>query len=150
MVKITFEVRNKDRVRQRLNAMVPGLDAELGASLAQSADEVAALATRFAPVRTGELRESINAKRIDDSGGEGVTLGRAVSRARFVGPSSVGRAQAVKTLAWGVFAHFKWRFVEFGTVHSGAQPFMFPAYGVLRRPITPRARRVDHPLTRQA
>lgn len=138
--------RKKDKVRQKLIAMVPKVGVNLENAMREGANEIAGLARRYAPVETGQLRDSINAHVIDDYDSRAdqqiqtsfqVTLQKGKRRGLTVSRA----ARAIETQAWGIFAHFKWRFVEFGTVDTRAQPFMFPAYRVLRKRVRSRISR---------
>ena len=96
-----FERLGRDGIQQQI----------IGPGLAESAELVADVARRKAPVRTGALRESIDTK---------VSKTRARIR--------VGRT------GHGAGAPYA-RFLEFGTKNAPAQPFMRPALDESRRRI---------------
>ena len=120
-------VRNKDRVFRRLREVVPAIAREVEPAAAKGAEEVADQARTWAPRRDGDYAESIVAK----------PLTEMAARA--------GSARPIA--AWGVFAKWIWRFVEFGTAPRGAhpgtsaQPHLFPAYRVLRKRVVSRISR---------
>lgn len=130
MVRIT---RKKDRLRQKLAAVVPEIETETAKATAQGADEVAEMAQRLAPKaevqperRPGEYADSIHARRLRDD--EVQTHRR--------------NSVAGGTLAWGVFARWYWLWIEFGTKRGvTARPHLLPAYRALRRRVKTRISR---------
>ena len=134
-VRVT--VRYKDRVRAALRSTVPGIDAEVEPVLERGAGDIANLARKWVPYRSGRLYESIETARISDDIGQRADqqLRSSIKVTPFVGPSRRVSARAQDTLAWGVFAHWTWRFPEFGTEHQNAQPAFFPAFRIMRRRI---------------
>lgn len=133
MAKMVRIVRKKDRLREKLAAVVPEIEAEIAKATAQGADEIAEMAKRLAPVaevqperRPGEYADSIHARRLRDD--EVPTRGK--------------NRVAGGTLAWGVFARWYWLWIEFGT-KSGvrARPHLLPSYRALRRRVMTRISR---------
>lgn len=106
-------------------------------ALKKAAKPVADTAKALAPVKTGKLKKSIGMKVIRNNAGKaayaeamkgGASKGEAAAAAREAnsaaraagnGPSALVRVQATAP-----HAHF----VEWGTKHSGAHPFLGPAY----------------------
>ncbi len=132
MAKMVRIVRKKDRLREKLAAVVPEIETEIAKATAQGADEVAEMAQRLAPRaevqperRPGEYADSIHARRLRDD--EVRTRGNSI---------------AGSTLAWGVFARWYWLWIEFGTKRGvTARPHLLPAYRALRRRVTTRISR---------
>ncbi|MEH6727890.1 MAG: HK97-gp10 family putative phage morphogenesis protein [Hyphomicrobiales bacterium] len=133
MAKIMRIVRKKDRLRQKLAAVVPQIEAEIAKATAQGADEIAEMAKRLAPVaevqserRPGEYADSIHARRLRND--------EVQTRRR--------NSVAGGTLAWGVFARWYWLWIEFGTKTGVTpRPHLLPAYRALRRRVTTRISR---------
>lgn len=133
MAKMVRIVRKKDRLRQKLAAVVPEIEAEIAKATAQGADEIAEMAKRLAPVaevqparRPGEYADSIHARQLRDD--EVPTRGK--------------NRVAGGTLAWGVFARWYWLWIEFGTKNGvRARPHLLPSYRALRRRVMTRISR---------
>nr|WP_320142407.1 HK97 gp10 family phage protein [uncultured Cohaesibacter sp.] len=123
----------KERAFRKLKQLAPEVEKQLGPGLEKSADELVGLARRYAPKKSGDYARSIETDQIEED---------------------------KQTPAWGVFADFIWRFIEFGTRagkriekkgprigtlvrHPGAkaQPHLWPAYRVLQRRIKYRTSR---------
>lgn len=140
MAKMVRIVRKKDRLREKLAAVVPEIEAEIAKATAQGADEVAQMAKRLAPVaevqperRPGEYADSIHARRLRDD------EVRSTVRGFFGGEKA---AHAVGTMTWGIFAKWYWLWIEFGTKNGvSARPHMLPAYRSLRRRVKTRISR---------
>lgn len=140
MAKMVRIVRKKDRLREKLNRIVPGIERQMAGDIALGAEEIAALAKRLAPVaeveperRPGEYADGIRARRLRDD------------EIKFKVKGFLGRknnAQASGSLAWGIFSRWYWRWIEFGTKRGvAARPHMFPANRVLRRRVKSRISR---------
>lgn len=102
-----------DRNMRRLKKIVPEADRQLDVANEKTAKEFVAMASGVAPRDTGDLADSIRAEKVKDADSAG----------------------------WGVFALWRWIFVEFGTVNQTATPFLFPVYRLLRKRHVGRARR---------
>ena len=143
----------KEKAFRQLKRVTPAVEHELQDSLQTGASEVADLAKRYAPKKTGDYAESITAKQVEDESGLPV---------------------------WGVFASWIWRFIEFGTsagryrsrvgsrrsdvqqhktagrysyrTHPGnpASPHLWPAYRVVKRRIKSRITRKLNKSIKQA
>ena len=115
-------IENRRRLEGKLKALPNNGAEKVRKAIAKSAPELARTAQALAPVDTGELRKSIQHEIADD--GLSATVGSK---------------------------HYWARFVEFGTKAGGknrpdhpgtqAQPFLFPAYRILKKRIVGRIRR---------
>lgn len=108
---VGVKVLKRDRLFSKLRKLAPDTDREVAKAVAKGAEEVAATAKQLAPVATGELRDSI---------------GWQMNKSRM---------NIVATISADAL-HARW--VEFGTKggvlgSQPAQPFMFPAYRLLRK-----------------
>lgn len=110
---ISMKSPKLDATMRRLRRIVPEADAAIDAANQKTAEELAALAKSAAPKRSGDLADSIRAEAVNDGG----------------------------TRGWGVFAIWRWFFIEFGTVNHRAQPFLFPVYRLLKKRHIGRIRR---------
>lgn len=96
-----------------LSDLAPRIMAAVDAEMEDAAEELAFLAQDLAPVRTGTLRASIHAQRIDHL--------------------------ALQVRADAEYAAY----VEYGTSRAPAQPYMTPAMETIRESYAPRiARRI--------
>lgn len=117
----------REALTKRLRQLVPDIEQEAGKAQLEAAEELAAAIEARAPISedgTGDYRASISGGRLADNPGKAV-----------IGVSSTKDPNAT-----GVFADFKWRWIEFGTAErtvkktgasSGrmpAQPHIFPTY----------------------
>lgn len=109
---VSIKVTNKDRLFARFRRLAPTADRELTLAALKSAEEVANLAKRFVPVRSGALRDSITFDAVEGKPAAQATAGDA--KAYYAG--------------W----------VEHGTTKNKAQPFMWPAYRLLKKRIVSR------------
>lgn len=89
----------KSRLPQIEKQLAPAVNKALG----EAAERIAAQAKANAPVRTGALKNSIEAK------------------------PGVFRVRERPAQGYGIYAAWYWFFQEFGTVNQAAQPFMVPA-----------------------
>lgn len=132
-MSVTVKVRNKDRLLRKLKAMAPAMERELGAAVRKSAEDVAAQAKQWAPRSTGSgstpdghYAETINAKRVDQIDARRANFKIAKGVNAVVNPE----------LAWGVYAYWTWRFIEFGTkLGAPAHPHLMPAARMFQRRI---------------
>lgn len=119
-MSIKVQFRRKDKLRAKLLRLAPAAEEELRKAVSKSVKEVKAQAQAFAPERSGELIESIEDLTFDD-----------------------GLSGAVQATA--PHAHL----VEFPTVHTRAQPFLFPAFRLLIRRIRGRFSRAINKSVKQ-
>lgn len=117
------KVRGLDKSMARLRKIAPAVDEEIGKANELTAEDMAKVAAQLAPRKSGDLAESINAKPV---AGE-VT-------------DHTGRTFNVVS-SWGVYALWRWYLTEFGTTKTTAQPFILPAYRLLRKRHKGRMRR---------
>lgn len=118
-------------VMRRLNQLVPEAEKQLAEAQLEAAEDLAAAIRPRAPVDEGEYRDSIRGGRVADNPG--------------VAPA--GLRQTKDKNATGVFANFKWRWIEFGTGERvqkttgrrvgrmPAQPHIFPTFRAKRKAI---------------
>lgn len=128
MTSVTMHVRNKERLFNKLRAMDDAMEADLAKASLKGAEEVAGMAARLAPknpATKSEYHKSIVARQL---------LHRD---RRHQGQAYMSRAVG----AAGVFASWRWRFVEYGTVNNMAWPHLMPAYRTLRKRIRSRMAR---------
>lgn len=143
--------RRKDRLRQKLEALVPGVNEAIDRANAVSASELATAIAARAPVETGEYKASINAHPVENSryghNGHanvrrdqtiGTTYRHTIRKGRFKGQTRTRSARAIDTLAWGVFALYIWRYLEFGTKKMAKRPHIFGTYRSYRKRIASR------------
>jgi len=119
-----------DDFKKRMKAIPKAARVEIAKALEASAEEMAATARRFAPVRTGALRDSI----VVTPAGEATPA-----------HSQPGGAHVVPELTVAVTAgNTKVRYahlVEHGTVDTPAQPFFWPAYRLHKKRVKSRMSR---------
>lgn len=128
MTYVRMHVRNKERAFRKLRAMDGLLETELAKASLKSAEEVANLASSLAPknpATPSEYHRTINARQL-----------LHVDR-KYQGQTYMSRAVG----AAGVFASWRWHFVEYGTVNNPPYPHLMPAYRSLRKKINGRLRR---------
>lgn len=104
--------RGLARMRARLDAIPAKIKADLQPALDTSVNELADMQRRLVPVDEGDLKSSIE-----------------------VHPGAHELQRIVKV--GGPRAHHA-RWVEFGTAHTPAQPFFWPAYRALQKRIRAR------------
>jgi HK97 gp10 family phage protein len=109
-------------LRAKLRALPREYKAKIRVALAKSAEEVAAMARRLAPVESGALRASI-----------GWTFGKAPKGSMVLAEGGSDEADLRVVVFAGNDRAFYARWQEFGTVNMPANPFFFPAYRSLRR-----------------
>jgi len=109
-------------LRAKLRALPREYKAEIRVALAKSAEEVAAMARRLAPVESGALRASI-----------GWTFGKAPEGSMVLAEGGSDDTDLRVIVFAGSDKAFYARWQEFGTVNMAANPFFFPAYRSLRR-----------------
>lgn len=121
----------RERFDRILRRMGPEARAAMHKSLLKSGNELAAAQRALAPVDDGDLRASI---RVIDGLDNVSAEGRAFHRLRVV-----ENDLSVFVAAGDDKAYYA-PFVEFGTVSQPAQPFFLPAYRIMKKRITNRAR----------
>jgi len=95
---LSAKMSGMERLTAQLNAYRTQAAAKIDEALAVSAEQIADDAKALAPVDSGATRDSIEAAK-----------------------DSYQRYKVAATLPYALF-------LEFGTVHMAAQPFLFPAY----------------------
>lgn len=132
---IKAKFMGREALTKRLRQLVPEIDLVTAAAQLEAAEDLAAAIEARAPLGegddAGDYRASIKGGRIADNPGKAV-----------IGVSSTKDPNAT-----GVFADFKWRWLEFGTAErtvkktgksSGrmpAQPHIFPTYRAKKKAI---------------
>jgi HK97 gp10 family phage protein len=96
-------------------------------AMEKGADELVAMMKRLVPVDSGDLRNSIAWKWGEPPKGA------------IVLAESAPTERGLKITVYAT--DFKARWIEFGTVKMGAQPFFFPSYRSLRKRIRSRIQR---------
>ncbi|KFG68701.1 HK97-gp10 family putative phage morphogenesis protein [Microvirga sp. BSC39] len=124
-------------LRAKLRALPKAAKDEIRAALAQSAEEMAAMARRLAPVESGALRASI-----------GWTFGQAPKGSMVLAEGSSDEAELRVTVYAGSDKAFYSRWQEFGTAKMAANPYFFPSYRSLRRRIRGRITRATRKAAR--
>lgn len=105
---------------ERLAKALPDAEGEIAAAELAGGEMLAERIRARAPVRTGKYRASIHADLLRNNPDK---RNDVASRTKDVN-------------AVGIYADFKWRFLEFGTVHSpGGQPHIFPTYRAAKKEI---------------
>lgn len=137
---ISMNVRGLNKSMKRIRQVAPNVDRELDKMQEKSAHEFVAFAQGVAPVRTGDYRDSINAKRVTDA---------EVGATRSFSLGAVKAGSKVVS-AWGIFADWIWHFLEFGTVDTAAQPHMLPLVRLLKKRVGGRMRRAVNKAVKDA
>lgn len=133
-------VQGLDRLNRRWSAIPKKVREAARLALEQSAEEVVQAMRRFAPVDSGDLRESI-----------GWTWGDAPAGSMTVGTVRGGDYGAmVITIYAGGGDQFYARFQEFGTKKMRANPFFFPAWRARKRKVKTRLSRAIGKAIREA
>ncbi len=102
------KMMGRDAVMRKLNTLVPEAERELAQAQMEAAQELAAAIKARAPRRTGHYADSIKA---------GPLYGRNDNE------KPIGLQLTKDKNAWGIFAWFTWRFLEFGTkAHAARAP----------------------------
>lgn len=161
MVKAKFEGREK--LTRKLQKLVPEAEKEYSKAIETGARELAGAIAARAPRDSGEYVASIEADKLSSRPGK----------------SQVGIQQTKDPNAWGIFANYIWRFIEYGTrahvikaknasrlvwrnetgdtvaaarvSHPGqaAQPHIFPTYRAMRKRIRSRVTRAINKAVRK-
>lgn len=123
---VSLKWKNKDAFFRQLISVVPAAERELAAANEQSANAMADLARRLAPVRTGRLQASI----------------RIEPRERGAFAVMAGGLMTTHPVRKGAKATYDYALAqEFGSENNPAQPFFWPSYRVSKRPSKARATR---------
>lgn len=126
-------VKNLDRLNKKFIRLSEGAIETIRPALAKGADAIVEMAKRFAPVDSGELRDSI-----------GWTWGTDVPKGA-IKLGTVGKSKKDPNLVITIFAGndkvFWARWQEFGTTRSKAHPYFFPAYRAQRKTVKSAIRR---------
>lgn len=145
----------REVLTEKLRKLVPNAEKEYAQAIETSAKELANSIRSRAPRDSGEYVASINADKLSNR----------------TGKSQVGIQQTKDQNAWGIYANYIWRFIEYGTKshiikaknakrlfwrtdagnsataaqvsHPGqaAQPHIFPTYRAMRKRIRSRVAR---------
>lgn len=107
----------REAVTRKLRQLVPEAEKQAAIAQMEAATELAAAISARAPRRTGEYADSIEGDKLSNRR-------EAAIGARTKDPN-----------ATGIFANFKWRWLEFGTVKMSAQPHIFPTFRAARKRI---------------
>lgn len=99
-IRARFTPQSRAAVTKRLRELVPAAEAQIAKAQEDSAKELAEAIRSRAPAKSGRYRESIQA---------GLIAGRND------GKKPIGIQETKDPNAWGIFADFLWRFIEFGT-----------------------------------
>jgi HK97 gp10 family phage protein len=119
-----------DRLRRRLDAIPKGVKQAVQPALQKSGDELAGTMRSLAPEDTGALKASITV----------TPAGQSTPPYSQPGGSTVVPENAVAITAGNSevrYAHLQ----EYGTAHTPAHPFFWPAYRLLKKRIQNRLKR---------
>ena len=119
-----------ERRAKRLAAIPPAVKAAVQPALIKSGDELVARMQALAPVRTGALTASI----------EATAPGQATPAYSQPGGSRVAKENEVLVTAGNAEVRYP-HLVEYGTSHSPAKPFFWPAYRLTKQRIKNRLKR---------
>lgn len=99
-IKARLTPQSRAAVTKRLRELVPAAEAQIAKAQEDSAKELAEAMRARAPKKTGRYAESIEAGKL---------------AGRNDGRKPIGMQETKDPNAWGVFASYLWRFIEFGT-----------------------------------
>ncbi len=133
---VKIKTRQIDESMKRLLRLDTELNAAMDKALKKSSDEFVDLAKQLAPKDQGDLAGSITARK--QTGGQATFKDNKYSKGNLVTQTRSVSA----TGSWGIYALWRWTFTEFGTGKARAQPFIFPAYRLLKPRHIRRMRRV--------
>lgn len=127
-------VKNLNRLNRKVRKLPQAAIDSIRVAMAQGANEIVAMAKRFAPVDTGTLRDSI-----------GWTWGFDIPEGATALGSFRYRRSRNEQLQLTIYAGSKEayyaRWKEFGTVVHKAHPFFFPAYRAQKKLVKSRIRK---------
>lgn len=110
-----------EELKRRLTQILPSVTAETMAEVRKQGERLADLMRRSVPVETGKLKRSIR-----------VEPGRNKVSVRVM---AGGELTTVEVRGGSGIPYDYSRGVEFGTAKSTAEPFFWPSYRLLKRPI---------------
>lgn len=119
-----------ERLQRRMNAIPQAVRDAVTPALIKSGDELVSRMQALAPVDTGALRDSITAT---PPGGTTPPYSQP-GGSTVAGPNQVLVTAGNRDVR---YAHL----VEYGTSHSKAEPFFWPAYRLSKKRITNRIKR---------
>lgn len=129
-----MKIERKAKLLAKMAALPKAVRAELHKALQVSAEEMADVVQRFAPLDSGALRASVGYKfgafEADNANVRGVGTG-----------GGAGDAELTVTVHAGDKKAFYAAFLEFGTVRMAAQPYFFPAYRLTKKRVKSRISR---------
>ena len=130
-MSVTVKIRRKDKLERKLLAMVPAADEELRKATLKGAQDVQRLARQFAPVDTGELRESIAVELPIERRGLAARVGPTVFYGLFVEFGTRGGQSGTRT------TDSRGRSRSVSRTHPGTppRPFLLPAFRLERKRI---------------
>lgn len=143
------KVEGLDRLKKRFAKMPANVRSATRQAIAQGADEIVAMQKRLAPVKSGDLRDSI----VQTWGGQDrpayASLRAGTGSERAAGDLSVtitagnSRVRYAHLVEFGTAPHAQPNNPLVGYEHPGtqAQPFFFPPYRALRRRVKSRITR---------
>lgn len=99
-IKARFTPQSRAAVTKRLRELVPAAEAQIAKAQEESAKELAEAIKARAPRKSGRYAESIEAGKLEG---------------RNDGRKPIGMQETKDPNAWGIFASYLWRFIEFGT-----------------------------------
>ena len=134
-MKIKAKLEGREAVMKRLRALLPDTEAELAEEQLEGAQELAARIKPRAP-GDGTYRSSIQADRLSNRPGQNAIRKGA-------------KGQTKDPNATGIFADYRWRWLEYGTnprfnkmgAYRGvgpAMPHIFPTYRAYRKKLRKR------------
>jgi HK97 gp10 family phage protein len=118
-----IRLEGREKVMAKLRALVPSAEKEMGLAMLAAghmlADKIRAVAPIDDPADTpgrppGRYRNSIRAAKLADEGTGGAT--------RLASTATKDKN------AVGIYGEYVWRFLEFGTSRTVAQPHVFPIF----------------------
>lgn len=99
-IRAQFTPQSRAAVTKRLRELAPNAEAQIAKAQEDSAKELAEAIKARAPRKSGRYAESIEAGKL---------------AGRNDGRKPIGMQETKDPNAWGVFASYLWRFIEFGT-----------------------------------
>ena len=118
---LTAKFENREKVMARLNAVLPNTEKELAAAQLEAGRDLAERIRSRAPVKTGRYRAFDQADRLE-------------SRPKK-GRNALVASRTTDKNAVGIYGEFMWRWLEFGTVKTRAQPHIMPTYRAMKKTI---------------
>lgn len=110
----------REAVMRKLNKLLPDAEKEVAQAQLEVAQEAASRMAARAPVgATGDYQRSIQGDRLSNRPADRFAIGL--------------KGQTKDKNATGIFADWKWRFLEFGTVKMAARPHIFPTWRAFKK-----------------